>query len=164
MRVRSNSTTSHVLVVGCEKKHRFRVHFQRLLVLAVKLALSAVCDPVSPVLVTVDPAARSKSAVKETVNVLVAPDAGLLCRIDFRLKLGTTNVSGAEEHMDGFIVTDEFLSWAPAAGKIGRPRPSVCHPSCRKHGRITGPQAGLGRPRPSDSNPSCVAGRMPAKP
>ena len=61
----------------------------------VKLALSAVCDPVSPVMVTVDPAARSKLAVSETVNVLVAPENGVLCRIDLRLKLGTTTSSGS---------------------------------------------------------------------
>jgi hypothetical protein len=61
----------------------------------VKLALSAVCDPVSPVMVTLDPADRSKLAVSETVNVLVAPDAGVLCPIDFRLKLGTSTVSGS---------------------------------------------------------------------
>jgi hypothetical protein len=35
----------------------------------VKLALSAVCDPASPVMVTVDPVARLKFAVNETVNV-----------------------------------------------------------------------------------------------
>ena len=58
----------------------------------VKLALFAVCDPVSPVMVTVDPAARLKLAVNETVNVLVAPGTGVLCWIDFRLKLGTSTV------------------------------------------------------------------------
>jgi hypothetical protein len=46
-------------------------------------------------MVTVDPAGRSKSAVSETVNVLVAPDAGVLCPIDFTVKLGTTTVSGS---------------------------------------------------------------------
>ena len=61
----------------------------------VKLALSSVCDPVSPVMVTVDPAARSKLAFSETVNVLVAPDAGVLCPIDVTVKLGTTTVSGS---------------------------------------------------------------------
>jgi hypothetical protein len=54
-----------------------------------KLALSAVCDPVSPVIVTVDPVARLKLAINETVNVLVAPDTGVLCWIDFRLNVGT---------------------------------------------------------------------------
>ena len=56
----------------------------------VKLASSAVCDPVSPVIVTVDPVGRSKVAVNETVNVLVAPDPGVLCWIDFRLNVGTS--------------------------------------------------------------------------
>ena len=60
-----------------------------------KLALVAVCEPVSPVMVTVDPVARLKLAVNETVNVLVPPDTGVLCWIDFRLKLGTTTVSGS---------------------------------------------------------------------
>jgi hypothetical protein len=46
-------------------------------------------------MVTVDPAGRSKSAVSETVNVLVAPDAGVLCRIDVTVKLGTTTFSGS---------------------------------------------------------------------
>jgi hypothetical protein len=46
-------------------------------------------------MVTVDPVARSKLAVSETVNVLVAPDRGVLCRIDFMVKLGTTTVSGS---------------------------------------------------------------------
>jgi hypothetical protein len=57
--------------------------------------LPVVCESVSPVMVTVDPAGRSKSAVSETVNVLVAPDAGVLCPIDFTVKLGTTTVSGS---------------------------------------------------------------------
>jgi hypothetical protein len=57
--------------------------------------LPDVCEPVSPVMVTLDPAGRSKSAVSETVNVLVAPDAGVLCPIDFTVKLGTTTVSGS---------------------------------------------------------------------
>ena len=46
-------------------------------------------------MVTVDPTGRLKSAVSETVSVLVAPDPGVLCWIDFRLKLGTTTVSGS---------------------------------------------------------------------
>ena len=54
-----------------------------------KLALSAVCDPVSPMIVTVDPVGRLKLAVNETVIVLVAPDTGVLCWIDFRLNVGT---------------------------------------------------------------------------
>jgi hypothetical protein len=80
-----------------------------------KLALSAVCDPVSPVMVTVDPAARSKSAVSETVIVLVAPDFGVLCWIDFRLKLGTTTVSGSaplatpSRSHPGFVISADAI-------------------------------------------------------
>jgi hypothetical protein len=44
-----------------------------------------VCDPVSPVMVTLDPVARLESAVSETVNVLSALDTGVLCRIDLRV-------------------------------------------------------------------------------
>jgi hypothetical protein len=47
------------------------------------------------VIVTLDPSGRLKLAVNETVNVLAAPDPGVLCRIDFRLKLGTTTFSGS---------------------------------------------------------------------
>jgi hypothetical protein len=61
----------------------------------VKLALFAVCDSVSPVIVTLDPSGRLKSALSETVSVLVAPDPGVLCRIDFTVKLGTTTFSGS---------------------------------------------------------------------
>jgi hypothetical protein len=46
-------------------------------------------------MVTVDPTGRSKSAVSETVSVLSAPDPGVLCRIDFTVKLGTTTFSGS---------------------------------------------------------------------
>jgi hypothetical protein len=44
----------------------------------VKLS-SAVCEPVSPVIVTVEPFARLTSAVSITVSVLVAFDTGVLC-------------------------------------------------------------------------------------
>ncbi len=40
---------------------------------------SAVCEPVSPVIVTVEPFARLTSAVSITVSVLVAFDTGVLC-------------------------------------------------------------------------------------
>jgi hypothetical protein len=46
-------------------------------------------------MVTVDPSGRLKSALSETVSVLVAPDPGVLCRIDFTVKLGTTTFSGS---------------------------------------------------------------------
>jgi hypothetical protein len=87
----------------------------------VKFALSAVCDPVSPVIVTVDPAARLKLAVSETVNVLVAPDTGVLCRIDSRLKLGTTTVSGSAplatpySAVPGFVIAADAMASVPDA-------------------------------------------------
>ena len=40
---------------------------------------SAVCEPVSPVIVTVEPVSRLTSAVSVTVIVLVAFDTGVLC-------------------------------------------------------------------------------------
>jgi hypothetical protein len=40
---------------------------------------SPVCEPVSPVIVTVEPVARFTSAVSVTVIVLVEPDTGELC-------------------------------------------------------------------------------------
>ena len=45
----------------------------------VKLAESAEFEPVSPVIVTVDPAWRSTSAVSVTVIVFATPDNGVLC-------------------------------------------------------------------------------------
>ena len=54
-------------------------------------------------------------AVSETVNVLVAPDAGVLCRMYFRLKLGTTTFSGsapvATEYSDvpGFVIAADTI-------------------------------------------------------
>jgi hypothetical protein len=44
-----------------------------------KLAGPAVPMPVSPVIVTVEPSVRSTSALRFTVNVLAAPDTGVLC-------------------------------------------------------------------------------------
>ena len=40
---------------------------------------SPVCEPVSPVIVTVEPVAKFTSAVSVTVIVLVEPDTGELC-------------------------------------------------------------------------------------
>ena len=87
----------------------------------VKLVASAVCDPVSPVIVTVDPVARSKLAVNETVNVLVAPDTGVLCWIDFRLKVGTSTVSGSAPFatpysaVPGFVIAADAMVAVPDA-------------------------------------------------
>ena len=80
----------------------------------VKLAASAVCDPVSPVIVTVDPVARSKLAVNETVNVLVAPDTGVLCRIDFRLNVGTSTVIGSAPFATPYSAVPGFVIAADA--------------------------------------------------
>ena len=44
-----------------------------------KLAEVAVCEPVSPMIVTVEPVARFTLAVSVTVIVLAAPDTGVLC-------------------------------------------------------------------------------------
>ncbi len=44
-----------------------------------KLATSAVCELVSPVIVTVEPFARLKLAVSVTVNVFSKPAIGVLC-------------------------------------------------------------------------------------
>jgi len=46
---------------------------------AAKLATSAVCELVSPVIVTVEPSARLKLAVSVTVNVFSKPAIGVLC-------------------------------------------------------------------------------------
>ena len=54
----------------------------------VKFAVFAVCDPVSPKIVTLDPVAKSTLAVNDTVNVLVAPENGLLCWIEFTQNFG----------------------------------------------------------------------------
>jgi hypothetical protein len=87
----------------------------------VKLALSAVCDPVSPVMVTVDPVARLKLAVNETVNVLVAPNIGVVCWIDFGLKLGTSTVSGSApcatpcSAVPGFVMAADAMAAVPDA-------------------------------------------------
>jgi hypothetical protein len=55
---------------------------------------SVVCDPVSPEINTVEYLARSQLAFKVTVIMLSAPDTGVLCSIDFTLKVGTTTNSG----------------------------------------------------------------------
>ena len=55
----------------------------------------AVCEPVSPVIVTVEPFARFTFAVSVIVSVLVAPDTGLLCLIVLTLNTGTTTKRGS---------------------------------------------------------------------
>jgi hypothetical protein len=92
----------------------------------VKLALVTVCDPVSPVMVTVDPVARLKLAVNETVNMLlVAPDTGVLCWIDFRLKLGTTTVSGSAPLDTPYSAVPGFAIAADAIEPTMVPLPSL---------------------------------------
>jgi hypothetical protein len=86
--------------------------------------LSAVCDPVSPVMVTVDPAARSKLAVRETVNVLVARDPGVLCRIDFTSKLGTITLSGSAPLATPYSAVPGFAIAADAIEPTLLPLPS----------------------------------------
>ena len=44
-----------------------------------KVSESVVCEPVRPVIVTVDPTSRFTLAVSVTVNVFAAPDTGVLC-------------------------------------------------------------------------------------
>jgi len=79
---------------GVRKKHRFRVHFQRLLVLARRKWRQA-------------PASASSQILwfqKEMASLNA-----------FSAEGEAQSVGGvgleAEEHMDGFIVTDEFPSW-----------------------------------------------------
>jgi len=55
---------------------------------------SGVCNPVSPVIVTVDPSAKSKFAVSIIVSVLLAPETGELCSIDLTMNRGTKIFSG----------------------------------------------------------------------
>jgi len=79
----------------------------------VKLAASAVCEPVRPVIVTDDPVGKSQIAVNVTVNVLVTPDIGVLCWIVLVLKIGTTTKRGLAPFntpytfvLDAVIATD----------------------------------------------------------
>ena len=87
----------------------------------VKLALSSVCDPVSPVMVTVDPVAKLKLAVSETVSVLVAPGTGVLCWIHVQLNLGSTTVSGSAplatpcSAVPGFVMAADAMAAVPDA-------------------------------------------------
>jgi hypothetical protein len=87
----------------------------------VKLPESAVCDPVNPEIVTLDPVARLKLAVSETVKVLVAPDIGVLCWIDFTLKLGTCTVNGSAPFatpysaVPGFVIAADAIVAVPDA-------------------------------------------------
>jgi len=59
-----------------------------------KTAVPAVCEPVRPEIVTVDPVGRSQLAVNVTVSMLTIPDTGVLCWIDFVLKAVITTKSG----------------------------------------------------------------------
>jgi len=74
----------------------------------VKAGSSAVVDPVSPKIVTVDPGKRAKFAVSVTVNVFATPDIGVLCWIDLVLKSGTTTKRG----LDPFCTQYTFASSA----------------------------------------------------
>ena len=79
-----------------------------------KFPVSAVCDCVSPVMVTLDPVARLKLAVNETLNVFGTPAMILLCWIDFRLKLGTTTVSGSAPFATPYSAVPGFAIAADA--------------------------------------------------
>ena len=59
-----------------------------------KLALSAVCVPVSPATVTLDPVGKSMLAVSVTDTVTVAPATGVLCPMREALKDGTITFIG----------------------------------------------------------------------
>jgi hypothetical protein len=78
-----------------------------------KLAVS-VCEPVSPVIVTVEPFARFTFAVSVTVSVLVAPDTGLLCLIVLTLNTGTTTKRGSAPLATPYSAVAGFVmaAWA----------------------------------------------------
>jgi hypothetical protein len=57
--------------------------------LTAKVAVSAVCEPVSPKIVTVDPDPKVMLASKVAVKVLIAPETGLLCSMVEVRNLGT---------------------------------------------------------------------------
>mmetsp|Transcript_56032 Transcript_56032/g.131973 ORF Transcript_56032/g.131973 Transcript_56032/m.131973 type:complete len:234 (-) Transcript_56032:144-845(-) len=59
----------------------------------VSAPVSAVCDPVSPVTVTVDPDARSQLACSVAVMVLLTPATGVLCSMLSTLNTGSTTYS-----------------------------------------------------------------------
>jgi hypothetical protein len=93
--------------------------------ITVKFALLPVCDPVRPVMVTVDPAARLKLAVSETVNVFAAFATGVLCWIDFRLKPGTSTVSGSAPLTNPYNIDLGFVIAADAIEPMLLPSASL---------------------------------------
>jgi hypothetical protein len=72
-------------------------------------------------MVTLDPFARLKFAVNETLNVFGRPAMILLCWIDFKLKLGTTTVSGSApfatpySSVPGFVIAADAMVAVPDA-------------------------------------------------
>ena len=76
-------------------------------------------------MVTVDPVVRLKLAVNETVNKLVAPDTGVLCWIDFRLKLATSTVSGSAPLATPYSAVPGFAIAADAIEPTLVPLPSL---------------------------------------
>ena len=54
----------------------------------------AVCEPVSPVIVTVEPAARMMLVFNVTIIVLDSPKNTVLCSIDFTVKPGLITCNG----------------------------------------------------------------------
>lgn len=57
--------------------------------LTAKVAVSAVCEPVRPKIVTVDPDPKVTLTSKVAVKVLIAPETGLLCPMVEMRNLGT---------------------------------------------------------------------------
>jgi hypothetical protein len=72
-------------------------------------------------MVTVDPVAKLKLAVSETVSVLVAPGTGVLCWIHVQLNLGSTTVSGSAplatpcSAVPGFVMAADAMAAVPDA-------------------------------------------------
>jgi len=75
-------------------------------------------------MVALDPVARLKLAVNETLNVFGTPAMILLCWIDFRLKLGTTTVSGSVPFatpysaVPGFVIAADAMVAVPDAAML----------------------------------------------
>ena len=81
-------------------------------------------DPVSPVIVTTDPAGVSCVVDdKDTVNVLRAPENGVLCLIDKTLKDGTTTLNGSEPFVTPYRLTPGFVIAACAIMPTVTPPP-----------------------------------------
>jgi hypothetical protein len=76
-------------------------------------------------MVIVDPVARLKLTISETVNVFRTPASISLCLIDFRLKLGTFTVSGSAPLATPYSAVPGFAIAADAIEPTLLPLPSV---------------------------------------